>query len=458
MNNAMRTVRTAVHSLRRNIMRAVLTALGIIIGIGAVIAMMEIGQGSSAAIQKTIASMGANSLMVMPGTAASGGVSFGAGTVLTLTPQDCEAIIRECPAVRNAAPVVRARTQVVYGNRNWVPLYIYGSTPAFLDVRDWTDLAEGEPFTDRDVRNGAKVCLVGQRIVKELFDGKSPVGQEVRVKNVPFKVIGVLSAKGANMVGMDQDDILLAPWTTIKYRVTGTSAVTGNQSSPATDATDDTNAPSQIYPTTKVRLYSEQSATQQQDTPQPVRFTNVDQIMVAADSAPQVQQSLQQINEVLRERHHIRPGEPDDFSARDMTEMTKALSSATILMTKLLLIVALISLVVGGVGIMNIMLVSVTERTREIGLRMAVGARSRDILRQFLVEAVVLCVGGGIAGIALGRGCSYLVTVVLQWPTRASIGAIVAAVAVSVTVGVVFGFYPAWKASRLDPIEALRYE
>ena len=226
---AHRILRTALTGLRRNVMRAALTTLGIIIGVSAVIAMMEIGRGSSTAIQQTISSMGANNLLVHPGTAASGGVSFGAGSAMTLTPQDADAILNECPAIRAVAPIVHARTQVVYGNRNWVPATMYGTTPGFLGVRDWT-LAEGDPFTDRDVRNGSKVCILGQRLVKELFQGESPIGKEVRVNNVPLKVIGTLAVKGANMMGMDQDDILLAPWTTIKYRVTGSSLGNVNQS------------------------------------------------------------------------------------------------------------------------------------------------------------------------------------------------------------------------------------
>jgi len=452
-----RTTRTALRALRRNPLRAGLTTLGIIIGVAAVIAMIEIGQGSSDAIQKTIASMGANSLLIMPGTAASGGISFGAGSVMTLTPDDCEAILRECPAVRDASPVVRVRTQVVYGNKNWVPMSIYGTTPAFLDVRDWTHLAEGQPFSDRDVRNGTKVCLLGQTLVRELFQGESPVGQEVRVQNVSLKVIGVLSSKGANMVGMDQDDVVLAPWTTIKFRVAGTSTTTVNQSAAAANA-NAVNSLNQIYPNTQLNLYPVPSATQQADTPLPTRFTNVDQIMAAAQSTDEIPLAIRQVTSLLHERHHIRPGQPDDFSIRDMTEMTKALAQTTDLMTRLLLGVALISLVVGGVGIMNIMLVSVTERTREIGLRMAVGARGRDILWQFLVEAVSLCLLGGALGITLGCGGSYAVTFFLNWPTETSVVAIVLAVVVSASVGVIFGFYPAWKAARLDPIEALRYE
>jgi macrolide transport system ATP-binding/permease protein len=454
-------LRTALNGLRRNYMRAALTALGIIIGVAAVIAMMEIGRGSSTAIQRTIASMGANILLVMPGTASSGGVSFGAGSVKTLTPQDAEAILKDCPAVRAVAPIVRVRTQVVYGNKNWVPVYIYGTTPSYLDVREWP-LAVGEAFSDQDVRNASKVCVLGQRLVRELFQGESPLGKEVRVNNVAFKVIGILTAKGANMVGIDQDDILLAPWTTIKYRVAGSSLAETNQSVAATTSTTDTsqqvNTLSDLYPTKKLKLYPEQSQIQAADTPLPVRFTNVDQILAAARSTAEIPAAIKQITELLRERHRSKAGDPEDFSIRDMTEMTRALTSTATMMTKLLLVVALISLVVGGVGIMNIMLVSVTERTREIGLRMAVGAWSRDILQQFLVESVLLCFCGGIVGILLGRGVSLLVSALLRWPTEISLDAILAAFAVSVSVGIIFGYYPAWKASRLDPINALRYE
>ena len=457
-----RTIRTALRALRRNPMRAMLTTLGIIIGVAAVIAMMEIGEGSSKAIQRSISSMGANNLLIMPGTAASGGVSFGAGSVMTLTPQDCDAILRECPAVRSAAPMVRARTQVIYGNRNWVPLFIFGTTPEYLNVRDWTTMAEGEMFTERDIRNGSKVCVLGQTLVRELLGGESPIGKEVRVQHVSFRVVGVLSSKGANMMGMDQDDILLAPWTTIKYRVTGSTLANVNQSSAASGSGSGTgsavNSLNQLYPNTQLNLYPQQSATQAADTPLPVRFTNVDQIMAAAEESDEIPLAMRQITALLRERHRIHPGETDDFNIRDMTEMMKTLATTAALMTNLLLSVALISLVVGGVGIMNIMLVSVTERTREIGLRMSVGARARDILRQFLVEAVALCLAGGAIGILLGCGGSYLVTSLLRWPTETSITAIMLSVIVSASVGIIFGFYPAWKASRLDPIEALRYE
>jgi ABC-type antimicrobial peptide transport system permease subunit len=441
-------------------MRSALTTLGIVIGVGAVIAMMEIGEGSNKSMQATIASMGANNLLVQSGAATSAGVSFGTGTATTLTPEDAEEIARECPAVLEVAPVVRARAQVVYGNHNWVPLFIYGTTPACVVVRDW-EVEEGSMFTDHDVRAGSCVCVVGATIVRELFEGESPMGKEIRMQNVVFRVIGVLARKGANMVGMDQDDVVVAPWTTIKYRVSAMGVTTTSQSAGGSGSSESTttevNTLSNLYPGSTA-LYPTPSATQVVDTPQPVRSTNVETILVRAASAEEIPQAMDQITEVLRERHRIRPGELDDFNIRDMTEATRALSSVSKLMGALLLVVALISLIVGGVGIMNIMLVSVTERTREIGLRMAVGARSYHILRQFLVEAVVLCLFGGAMGILLGRGASILVRTVMHWPTEISVPAIIAAVAVSATVGVVFGFYPAWKASRLDPIEALRYE
>ena len=446
------TTKTALSALRRNLLRTMLTTLGIVIGVAAVISMMEIGNGATIAIKRTMASIGANTLVVVPGSANTGGINYGAGSIMTLTPQDADAIIKECPDLGSVAPVVRARTQVVYGNRNWVPTYIYGTTPSFLDVREWTDLEEGESFTEHDVRNSSKVCLIGQTIVRELFGGHSPIGKEVRIRNVSFKVMGVLKSKGANMMGLDQDDILLAPWTTIKYRVVASSLGGSNQSSTADTSS---NNP---YPTAQLNLYPVPSDSELADTPKPMRFTNVDQILTAARSSSQIPSAIQQITMLLRERHHLRTAGPNDFNVRDMTEITKAMSSTTEMITKLLLCVAMISLVVGGVGIMNIMLVSVTERTREIGLRMAVGAEPNDILCQFMTEAVVLCLLGGTVGIILGRTSSYIISSVLHWPTAASVEAIIASVIVSASVGVIFGFYPAWKASRLNPIEALRYE
>ena len=452
-----RVIQTAMKALRRNPMRAMLTTLGIVIGVAAVIAMMEIGAGSSGAIRRAISSMGANVLNLSPGAASSGGVTFGSGSAATLTPEDCEAILRECPAIRNASPLVHTRAQVVYGSRNWVPTFIYGVTPAFLEVQKWT-VDEGDAFNHRDVLNANKVCLLGQTLVRELFQNESPVGKEIRVKNVLFKVVGVLAAKGANMMGMDQDDVILAPWTTIKYRVTGSTLENANQSTAGSSASSSVNTLSNLYPGDQPELYPEKSEIQAANNPMPVRFANIDHILAAAQGPDEIPAAIRQITAVLRERHHIRPGQPDDFSIRDMTEISNTLSATTKLMTNLLLCVAMISLVVGGVGIMNIMLVSVTERTREIGLRMAVGARSRDILRQFLVEAVILCLIGGALGILLGHGGSQTVRLLLRWPVETSFAAIIAAVLVSAAVGIVFGFYPAWKASLLDPIEALRYE
>ncbi len=449
-------LRTALGSLRRNKLRSALTTLGVIIGVGAVIAMMEIGEGSKAAMQKTIASMGANMLLIQSGAASSGGVTFGSGTVLTLTPQDADDLGRLCPAIEEVAPAVRVRTQVIYGNRNWVPPNIFGTTPSYLVVRDWQELDDGDMFTDRDVRNGNKVAVIGQTLKRELFQGDSPIGKEIRIQNVSFRIIGVLSRKGANMMGMDQDDIVLAPWTTVKYRVSGNSSSTST-AAVSSGTTKEVNSLNNLYPGAPP-LYPVPSAIQAADTPQPVRFTNVDQILLKATSTGEIPVAMEQITALLRERHRLLPGQPDDFNIRDMAEATRALTSTSRLMSALLLVVALISLVVGGVGIMNIMLVSVTERTREIGLRMAVGARSHHILRQFLVEAIVLCLLGGAMGILVGRGASWLVRLILKWPTQTSLPAIIAAVAVSATVGVVFGFYPAWKASRLDPIESLRYE
>ena len=452
------TLKTASGALRRNVMRTLLTTLGIVIGVGAVITMMEIGNGASLAIQRTLTAIGANTLVIIPGAQFVGGINYGIGSMTTLTPNDADAIAKGCPAIASVAPIVRARTQVVYGNKNWVPTYIQGSTPSFLQVRDWVDMDEGESFTEHDVRNASKVCVVGKTIVRELFAGQSPIGKEIRVRNVAFKVIGVLQQKGANMMGQDQDDIILAPWTTIKYRVVATSLSGGNQSTTNTSNATEVNSLTMTYPNITTSLYPTQSTNEAADLPQPIRFANVDQILTAARGPEWIQTAIDQITDVVRENHHLRPTAPNDFTVRDMTEITKAMSSTTDLITRLLLYVAMISLMVGGVGIMNIMLVSVTERTREIGLRMAVGAEPNDILRQFLTEAIVLCLAGGIMGIIAGRGASMIVSKVLHWPTAPSIGAIVAAVVVSASVGVIFGFYPAWKGSRLDPIDALRYE
>jgi macrolide transport system ATP-binding/permease protein len=451
------TFRTALSALRRNKLRSALTALGVIIGVGAVIAMTEIGEGSKIALQKTIASMGTNNLLILPGAAMSGSVSFGAGTAQTLKPGDMDEILRQCPAVSEVAPFVWARAQVGYRNRNWIPRVIAGTTPSFLAVRDWENMEEGDAFTERDVRSGAKICLLGATLKRELFPDESAVGKEVRIQNVSFRVVGVLSAKGANMMGQDQDDIVLAPWTTVKFRVNASGAGSTWQTTAAQSAAAAINSLNNLYPPA-TPLYPLPSITEAIDTPQAIRRVSVDMMIAKAVSPEQIPEAIEQISGLLRERHNLPSDRDNDFEIRDMTELSRTMSSASALIRALLLVVAAISLIVGGVGIMNIMLVSVTERTREIGLRMAVGARRHHILRQFLFEAVLLCLAGGMMGIAVGRGVSIIVRSVERWPTAPSLPAILTAVLVSAGVGVVFGFYPAWKASCLDPIEALRYE
>jgi ABC-type antimicrobial peptide transport system permease subunit len=441
-------------ALRRNKMRSALTALGVIIGVAAVIAMVEIGQGSRTSLMQTMSSMGANLIMVRPGAAASGGISWGSGSGISLTAQDGDEIAK-LEGVEAVAPSVRVSGQVVRGNRNWIPGDISGTTPSYLAIRDW-GLDEGEMFTERDVRNSNKVCVVGQTIVKELFEGQSPVGQELRVKNVSLRVVGVLSRKGANTFGMDQDDTIIIPWTTTKYRVSDNSPQ--NRAAPSTTGTTTTNTLNKLYPNTANTLYPLESPTAALNNPQATRAANVDQFYVKALSAADIPTVMDGLKALLRQRHRLRAAEPDDFTLRDMGEIVKAMGSMSEMMGGLLLIVAFISLAVGGVGIMNIMLVSVTERTREIGLRMAVGARSFHILRQFLIEAIMLCLFGGLMGVLLGRAASLSVWYTLRWPIEASWSAIIAAFMVSATIGIAFGFYPAWKASRLDPIEALRYE
>ncbi len=407
------TLRMALRALDRNRVRSSLTMLGVIIGVGAVIAMVAIGQGATDSVQKTIASMGQNQLMVMPGSSSSGAVMFGAGTVQTLSPVDAAAIARECPSATAVAVIVRTRAQIVYQDQNWAPATVQGCNPAYLSVREWP-VAEGECFTDSDVKVAAQVCLVGQTVVDNLFPGESPVGLRIRVKGLPFRIVGVLDRKGANTFGSDQDDVLLMPWTTVKKKLQGST------------------------------------------------FNNVDQILVSTDSAAQLPQLEDEIRATLRASHRLDReaggGAMDDFTIRNLTEFLSAMTSTTDVMTKLLAGVAAVSLLVGGIGIMNIMLVSVTERTREIGLRMAVGARGRDVLSQFLVEAIVLSGIGGIVGIAFGVGTAVFVSIQAGWPAIVSPHAIVVAVLFSAAVGVIFGFYPAWRASRLDPIEALRYE
>jgi ABC-type antimicrobial peptide transport system permease subunit len=450
-----RTVTTALRGLRRNLMRSALTCLGIIIGIASVIAMVEIGQGTSHQMQESIASLGANVLQIDPSDAVKAGVSSGSGGRVTLTPDDAEAIRKECPGVKWVAPSVDGRGHLIYGNKNYAPRQIKGTTADYLNIRNWGELAEGSVFTDEDVQRSAMVCLIGQVPAQMLFGKESPVGKEVRLGSVTMKVVGLLPKKGASVTGSDQDDIVIAPWTTVKYRLSGQRTAT---QAPAASVQSSVNSLSSLYPETRIQLYPSKTVSQLANSPVNSRFADLDDIYITARSAQDIEPLKKQIRLLLRERHRTPDGEEDDFRMRDWTEISETAASTTTLMTNLLLSVALISLVVGGVGIMNIMLVSVTERTREIGLRMAVGARGRDVLRQFLLESAILCFAGGIVGVALGRIVSMIITSVLGWPTLPSIPAIVAAVAVSAGVGIIFGYYPAWKASRLDPIEALRHE
>ncbi len=455
----LRTAATALRSLKRNPLRSALTTIGIIIGVASIIAISEIGLGSQTAIREVLSSTGVDNVLILPGAASANGVSLGSGSVKTLTPEDADAVRRECPAVDSLAPIIYARRQVVYSNKNWNPVYLYGTSPDFLRVRDWSQLDEGHPFTDSDVQDAAMVCLLGRTLVRELFgETDSPVGREVLVNDVPLRVVGVLRKKGANIIGEDQDDILLAPWTTIKYRVSPTPSVNSAAASAVADLSLPVDQASRRYLRAQTNLYPVTSAVQALDTPRLERFSNIDSILVRARSTDEIPLAMGQIQALLHERHHARSDGRDDFTVKDFTEVLAAVQSTVGLVAGLLVIVALISLVVGGVGIMNIMLVSVTERYREIGLRMALGAGPRDILRQFLVEAIVLCVLGGAIGIVLGRCSSLLVRFLAKWPTESSLLAILASVSVSVTIGVVFGYYPAWKASRLNPIEALRYE
>lgn len=447
-------LKTCVKALIRNPMRASLTILGIIIGIASVIALMEIGRGSTEQIKGTIASMGANTINIFPGSVTTSGVRTGSGGRASLTPGDAIAIAEECPSVVRATPVMRTNGQIIYGNINWNPNTIEGGTVDYLKIRDWYEVTDGEPYSEEDVTYARRVCLVGQTIVQEVFGGRSPVGEEIRVKNVTFKVIGVLKKKGANMMGRDQDDALVIPWTSIRFRLQGLGggSASGSGSSTSTFKRSDT------YASSTVDYYATNNDTPYTNAPHPRRFNNIENIMVQIADPEKSAEAIKEVSVVLRQRHRLPEGVEDDFRVWDMAEMSRVVSSTSESMTQLLLIVAMISLVVGGVGIMNIMMVSVTERTREIGLRMAVGARGRDIMRQFLLESVLLCLVGGAIGIGFGRLISITVSKSVGWPTTTVPEAMVLAVGVSAAIGIVFGWYPAWKASRMDPIDALRHE
>jgi putative ABC transport system permease protein len=414
--NTLMILRVALRALSKNKMRAGLTVLGIVIGVAAVILLVSICQSAGMMVQEQFQSMGTNVVIVQPGSRRGGGVHMGAGSNVTLTAAAADAMAVECPAVLAATPMVGARGQVVAGSQNWSPDEILGVNAAYLTVRNW-QMRLGDFITDSDIRSAAKVCVIGVTVADNLLQTRDCIGQKIRIKNIPFEVIGVLEPKGANLFGQDQDNIVLAPFTTIKKRISGSA------------------------------------------------FRNVDVIFVSARSADRMADAQEEVSSLLRQRHRVRPNAEDDFEIHNTSEVANVLRIITMVMSLLLGSVAGVSLVVGGVGIMNIMLVSVTERTREIGIRLAVGARSRDILRQFLVEAIVLSTLGGAIGIAIGIGSAALVTFVVnklvtstQWPMTISIEAILVALTFSGSVGMFFGYYPARKASRLDPIESLRYE
>lgn len=401
----------ALQSLRANKLRSILTSLGIIIGVGAVIAMVAIGTGAELRVKRVIQQLGSNIVMLRNGSARTSGRRGGAGTKITLTEQDAVAIQRQVEAVLVAAPIVRGGAQVVYGNTNW-NTGIYGLTEEYMTARNWT-IADGRMFGPVEVRAAAKVAVIGKTVAKELFPDEDPLGKTIRIKRVPFIVIGVLGEKGVTPWGSDQDDVIFLPITTAKKRVLGGRRIKGNL---------------------------------------------VAAIFLKARSAAEVDEAIRETQAILRQRHRIRPGQPDDFRVRNISSYLRARAESSQVMSILLASVAAISLIVGGIGIMNIMLVSVTERTREIGLRMAVGARRRDILLQFVVEATTLAIIGGLLGIALGVGGSEILASAAGWVMVIEPQAIAMAVAFSAAIGIFFGFYPARKASRLDPIEALRYE
>jgi putative ABC transport system permease protein len=409
MINIPSTLRISFRALWVNKMRSALTMLGIIIGVGAVIAMLAVGTGASKQIQQQISTLGSNLIMVVPGATSAGGVRMGAGTQSTLTMGDADAILKECPAVADVAPVLSGVAQVVYGNQNWSTA-VTGTTPGMLTVRDW-QLSAGRPFTEQDVKSSTKVCLLGQTVVDKLFGGLDPVGQIVRIKKIPFKVIGILEAKGQDPRGHDQDDAIYVPVTTAQKKLFGTSF------------------------------------------PGMIRM-----IMVKAKSAEDLDSAERQINELLRQRHRIGQKQENDFTVRNLTQMMQAAEQSASVMTMLLGAIASVSLLVGGIGIMNIMLVSVTERTREIGIRMAVGAKTWDIRLQFIIEALTLSFIGGVIGIIAGISTSRIIAELAGWTTLVSPLSILLAFGFSGLVGISFGFYPAYKASLLDPIEALRYE
>jgi putative ABC transport system permease protein len=409
MNNFTQALRIALKALRINKMRSFLTMLGIIIGIAAVIAMMAVGSGASYVISQQIASIGSNIILVLPGSVTSGGLRTGSGGVQTLKSEDAKAMMHECPSVELASSVVRGSGQIVYGNQNWSTL-LMGSTPELFTIREWP-VVIGRSITGSDNDGAAKVCLIGRTISQNLFGAEDPLGKMIRIKKVPFTVVGVLESKGQSPQGTDQDDVIFVPLRTAQRKLMGSQ-----------------------FPDT------------------------VGSILVKARSEELLPKAEQEIKELLDQRHRISNGKEPDYTVRNLSEILAVAEQSSKAMSLLLGAVASISLIVGGIGIMNIMLVSVTERTREIGIRMAIGAKKNDILLQFLTEAVLLTLLGGLIGIALGAGGATVVSRILSWPTLISPLSITIAVLFSGAVGIFFGFYPARKAAGLNPIEALRYE
>ncbi len=399
-------LRLALRALARNKMRSLLTMLGIIIGVGAVIATVSIGQGAQYLVQQGIQNMGTNAVFIAAGSNRPGGARLGFWAVKSLTIDDLNAILREVPLIREAAPAVVNRTQIVYQNQNW-NTGVTGTTPNYFEIRNWA-VESGTVFSQDEVDMAANVCVLGTTVANILFEKENPIGETVRIGNLPFRVVGVLESKGQSVMGTDQDDVIFAPYTTVQKKISGITWI---------------------------------------------QFMNASAVTQAASLA-----AVPQITALLRERHRIRPGEDDDFFVRTQSEVADLANQTQSVMTLLLGSIASVSLIVGGIGIMNIMLVSVTERTREIGVRMAVGATEKDVQNQFLLEAVTLSMAGGLGGIVMGLIGSALISKFLTWPTLISFWAILIAAIFSAAVGVFFGFYPARKAARLDPIEALRYE
>ena len=404
-------MKIAFRALRINKLRSALTMLGIIIGVGAVIAMVAVGSGATQRIQEQIASIGSNVIMVSPGSVTASGIRLGSGFAMTMTMDDAKALARDCPSVQAVAPSSRGGAQIVFGNNNWAT-NVQGTTPDYLIIRDIA-IQNGASFTQQDVDADAKVALLGQTVADNLFNGDDPIGQVIRIKHVPFTVVGTLVPKGQSPTGQDQDDIIIVPITTGQKKIFGVSQARAN---------------------------------------------SVGSLIVQARGPQAIAPAQDEMRSVLRQRHHLQPQQDDDFTIRNLEEVFKAQETSSHVMSILLAAIASVSLVVGGIGIMNIMLVSVTERTREIGLRQAVGAKTKDILTQFLVEAVTLSILGGIIGILMGLLASKLISIFAQWSTLVSPGAIALAFVFSALVGVFFGFYPARKAALLDPIDALRYE